>query len=157
MTIFWELVYNKMAINNEFKDLFESLNASKVVYLVIGSCAVDFYTSGTFIEDLDIWIHPSADNSHKVWYALAKFGAPLSDVPASHFMKIDNVFRFGFAPNCVTVYSDIEGVGFDTAWYGRREIEYDGIPVYLIGKRELLCNKAALNRPRDRRDLDLLR
>jgi hypothetical protein len=144
-------------VNNEFKDLFEIFNAEQVEYLVIGSCAVDFYTTGQFTEDLDIWIRSSADNSHKVWYALAKFGAPLSDVPASHFMKIDNVFRFGFAPNSVSIYSGIAGVSFDTAWYARREIEYDGILVNLIGKRELLCNKAALNRSRDRRDLDLLR
>ncbi|MFQ5790515.1 MAG: hypothetical protein ACE5JI_08580 [Acidobacteriota bacterium] len=69
-----------MAINPDFRDLFYEFNAHNVRYLVVGVYAVTFHGKPRFTKDLDIWIDPQAENAHRPWHSLAKFGAPLENI-----------------------------------------------------------------------------
>ena len=44
-----------MAINQDFKELFNTFNACRVEYLVIGAHAVMFYARPRFTKDLEVW------------------------------------------------------------------------------------------------------
>lgn len=50
---------------------------------------------------------------------------------------------------------------FEEAWSGRREVlltsETDAVPMYYIGLEQLIANKEAAGRPKDRDDLTYLR
>ena len=52
--------------------------------------------------------------------------------------------------------TSIDGVTFAEAWPNRVSAELDGLPVHLIGKADLLRNKAACARPQDVADLEQL-
>jgi hypothetical protein len=69
-----------MAVNRDFKDLFCTLNAFHVRYLVVGAYAVIRYAEPRYTKDLDIWVEPTAENARATWRALAEFGAPLKGV-----------------------------------------------------------------------------
>jgi hypothetical protein len=66
-----------MAENPHYRELLQALNEFEVEYLVVGGYAVMKYTEPRYTKDLDVWVHNSAQNSARLFQALAKFGAPL--------------------------------------------------------------------------------
>ncbi len=66
-----------MAESQNFKELLQLLNDCQGDYLIVCGYAVMRYAEPRFTEDLDIWVGHSADNSSRVFTALARFGAPL--------------------------------------------------------------------------------
>jgi hypothetical protein len=50
----------------------------------------------------------------------------------------------------------LTGVSFDEAWATRVDADYGGVRFPLIGRDALIKNKAALRRPKDLLDLELL-
>jgi hypothetical protein len=64
-----------MAESQNFKELLQLLNDCQGDYL--GGYAVMRYAEPRFTKGLDIWVGHSADNSRRVFTALARFGAPL--------------------------------------------------------------------------------
>ncbi len=72
-----------MKINSDYRDLLRNLNEENVRYLVVGGYAWMAYTEPRYTKDLDIWIEPVETNSHLLLKALARFGAPTTDVTVS--------------------------------------------------------------------------
>ena len=66
--------------SSDFEDLFKTLNAHRIRYLVVGAHAVMHYATPRFTKDLDIWVPPSLNNPARVFEALADFGVPLEGV-----------------------------------------------------------------------------
>ena len=52
---------------------------------------------------------------------------------------------------------DIGGVNFEDAWAGRIIVEIDGLPVPVIGLKQLLANKLASGREKDLLDAKIIR
>jgi len=145
-----------MAVNPDFKDLFAAFNAVEVRYLVVGAHAVTFHSRPRFTKDLDIWVDPDPQNAARVYRALAAFGAPLEGVSESDFADPDLVFQIGVAPNRIDIVMGIEAVAFPDAWSRRIEAQYGPCPIHVISRQDLIANKRALGRPRDRQDLRAL-
>jgi hypothetical protein len=71
------------------------------------------------------------------------------------------VFRFGAPPNRIDLMSAIDGVSFAAAWRGRstvRAVTHGGATLHLhyMGLREMIRNKRAAGRDKDRDDLRFL-
>ena len=62
----------------------------------------------------------------------------------------------GRPPCRVDLISSIDGVTYREAWSGRLPVNLAGIPVAVLGLRELIANKRAAGRPKDLADLALL-
>jgi len=45
-----------MVLNPDFKEFFQSLNANKVRYLIIGEYAVAFHGYPRYTKDIDVWL-----------------------------------------------------------------------------------------------------
>lgn len=45
--------------------------------------------------DIDLWDEPTAENSHRVYRALASFGAPMEHIDEATFSADDIVFQVG--------------------------------------------------------------
>jgi len=114
------------------------------------------YAFGCNTKDLDVLVRPSSDNALRVWQALKRFGAPLRDVTVEDFTDPEMVYQIGVAPNRIDILMGIAGVDFDRAWKNKIESTYDGIPIYILGKYELICAKKASRRPQDVLDLEKL-
>ena len=143
-------------VNADFRDLFAALNDAEARYLVVGAHAVAFYAEPRFTKDLDIWVEASPANAPRVIAALQAFGAPMSGVTEADFSRPEITLQIGVAPNRIDVTTQIDGVAFESAWPNRTASVFGGLPIWLIGRRDLVVNKEAAGRPQDRLDLELL-
>ena len=145
-----------MAVNRDFKELFSTLNAFHVRFLVVGAHAVIHYTEPRYTKDLDIWVEPTVRNAKATWNALAKFGAPLRDVTPADFANAEIIYQVGIEPNRVDIMPGIPGVRFKSAWQNAVETTYGGEPIRIIGLKDLLRAKKAAARPQDLLDIAAL-
>jgi len=128
-----------------------------VEFLVVGAHALAAHGVPRATGDLDLWINRSPENVEKVWQALERFGAPLTDLDPSDLEKPDVVYQVGVAPNRVDILSFIDGVTFSEAWQQRMEIEVEGLSIPVISKEHLVLNKDTVGRPQDIADIKRLK
>lgn len=145
-----------MGINSDFRDLLCEFNAAEVRYLVVGAYAVFVHAQPRYTKDIDVWVDASADNAPKVFEALTKFGAALSQVAASDFSRPGITFQMGVEPNRIDVLTQISAVSFDEAWPARFEASYGDQRIWLLGREQLLQNKRAVGRPQDVLDIEMI-
>jgi hypothetical protein len=145
-----------MPANQDFKDLFALFNKENVEYLVVGAHAVIYYAEPRYTKDLDIWINPTKANAIRVMKALEDFGAPLENVTLDDFTDPDKIFQIGIAPNRIDILMGIAGVDFATAFDKKTTSTYDDLPIFIIGKHELIISKKTISRPQDLLDIERL-
>lgn len=117
-------------MNSDWEDLLRELNSTGVRYLVVGAHAVGIHGVPRATQDIDIWVEPTTANAGLVVRALARFGAPLIQLGIAERDFCD--------PDCVVQI---------------------GMTIPVIGREDLLANKRASGRDKDRLDvneLDLL-
>ncbi len=146
-----------MPANQDYKDLFKLLLDEKVSYLIVGAHAVVFYTEPRYTKDMDILVQPSEENAKRVYKVLMQFGAPLKNITVKDFIDPDMIYQIGIEPNRIDILMSIKGVCFDDAWENRIQSSYDGIPISIISKSDLINAKTASGRPQDLIDLDNLK
>ena len=143
--------------NSDFKEMLSALNAANVEYLLVGAHAVMYYAEPRFTRDLDLWVSSEVENTVQLVAALRKFGAPLGGLTAEDFQDIDVVFQIGVAPIRIDILTTLDGLEFHEAWKNRVTVNYDGIPLPLISRDDLIRNKEATGRPQDLLDVARLR
>jgi predicted nucleotidyltransferase len=145
-----------MFVNSDFSELLRIFNANHVKYLVIGGYAVVQYAEPRFTKDLDVWISTDGANAKAVYKALKEFGAPLTDLTVKDFSEEGYFFQMGVPPVRVGVLMGIPGTNFEECWERRVEVDFDGLKVNFISKRDLITSKRASGRPQDLLDADSL-
>jgi predicted nucleotidyltransferase len=146
-----------MKVNSDFRDLLSALNEAEAQYMVIGGYAVGYYAEPRFTKDLDIWFSADGDNPERIYSALARFGAPLSDLTVDDLATDGLVFQLGMPPNRIDVLNQISGgIEFQAAWSAKIVADFGGVTVNLIGIDDLIKNKIAAARPQDVRDVRTL-
>jgi hypothetical protein len=146
-----------MDLNSDLIDLLRALNAEGAEYLIVGGYAFAVHGRARATKDFDVFVGTDPVNAPKVWRALKKFGAPLEELSAEDLTNPGTFFIMGRAPNQIDIITTIDGVGFEQAWANRFESTYAGIPIWYIGRSDLIKNKEAAGRPQDRLDVDYLR
>ncbi len=141
--------------NPDFEDLLIAMADAEVEFLVVGGWAMAHHGHGRGTDDLDVWVRSTAENSQRVYLALAQFGAPLSahGIHQGTFAEEGVGYRFGVKPQLAEVLTSISGVTFDDAWPERRSFELEGRTIPVIGRRVLRQNKVAAGRPQDLADV----
>ncbi len=145
-----------MEISYDFAELLRTFNAEDVRYLVIGALAVGYHSQPRATADFDVWVDRAPQNAERVYRALARFGAPLEHVTIADFTSDDLVFMIGAIPLRVDVLTDIDGIAFSDAWERRVPDVLKGVPTYIISLDDLIANKRAAGRDKDRIDLKRL-
>ena len=146
-----------MAVNPDFRDLFATLNGASAEYLVIGAHALAVHGAPRFTKDLDILVRCTEANAQKVWRALEEFGAPLGSLRTVDLHTPGLMFQMGIAPNRIDILTSADGIEFGTAWSSRIEGRYGDQPIWILGRSDLITNKAATGRPQDLADIEALR
>lgn len=144
-------------LNPDYRDILSAFSDERVEYLVVGAYALAAHGFVRATGDIDLWTRPSEENAERVVRALARFGAPVSEISVSDFAELGIVFQMGVAPRRIDILTMIDGVIFDEAWLDREEIEIEGLPVQVISRLHLAKNKESTGRPQDQVDLDWLR
>jgi hypothetical protein len=143
-----------MKINSDFRDLLCEFNAAEVRYLVVGAYAVFLHAQPRYTKDLDVWVDATDDNAPRVFAALTKFGAELSQVSPADFARPGITFQMGIEPNRIDVLTEISSVAFADAWPSRLESTYGDQRLWVLGREHLLQNKRAVGRPQDLLDIE---
>lgn len=139
-------------LNEDYRDILHILSKNRVDFLVVGAYAMSAYGYPRATGDIDIWVLPSQENSRKVYISLAEFGAPVKDITEETFLEQNIVYQIGVAPRRIDVLTHIDGVDFQNAFKNKRVIELEGLTIPIISKEDLLKNKLATGREKDRLD-----
>ena len=143
-------------MNRDFAEMLAALSAAGAEYLVVGAHALAAHGRPRATGDLDIWVRPTAANAEKVWAALVRFGAPLTELSKTDLQTEGIVFQIGVAPARIDILTAIDGVDFAGAWSRRFTVDIDGQNIPLLGKDDLIRNKRAAGRPQDLADVAAL-
>ncbi|MBI4822038.1 MAG: hypothetical protein HY791_37620 [Deltaproteobacteria bacterium] len=132
------------------------MNAESSEFLVVGAHAVMFHTAPRFTKDLDIWIHPTSGNAEKVLRALARFGAPASELTIEDLTSPGTIFMMGIPPNRIDILTTLDGLDFESAWKDRVRTTYGGVAISLLSIDHLIVNKRTVGRAQDLVDVESL-
>ena len=145
-----------MEINSDYKELLKTLNAAHVRYLVVGAYAVMAHTEPRYTKDLDVWVDPTSENALSVFRALAEFGAPLSGITVNDFTRPETFYQLGVSPVRIDILTSVSGLDFASAWKNKATYDFDGVPVAVLAREDLIVAKQAVARPQDKLDIDTL-
>jgi hypothetical protein len=145
-----------MQQNVDLIDLLNALNDERAEYLIVGAYAFAFHGRPRATSDVDIFVGSDPRNGEKVWRALVAFGAPLAELRPADLASSGIFYIMGRPPNQIDIITSIDGVTFKQAWATRVASTYADVPVWYIGKAELIANKKAAARPQDLADVAYL-
>jgi len=140
-------------LNRDFLDMLSAFIVEKVEFILVGSYALAFHGFPRATGDIDLWIRCSDDNAERVWRALTRFGAPLSNLNVNDLTQPGTVFQIGVAPNRIDILNKISAVEFDEAMLDSRTVEIEGLSISVISRSHLIRNKKAAGRPKDKADV----
>jgi hypothetical protein len=143
-------------VSQDYEDLFSTLNAHKIKYLVIGAHAVAFYSRPRFTKDVDVWIPAVLNDPERVHTALKAFGAPLQGIAPADFQDPSMMLQIGVAPVRIDILMAVSPLSALQAWKHRKRGRYGKTPIHVLGLSDLIHTKKAANRPQDRLDLQQL-
>ena len=146
-----------MPLNSDLREFVALLNSHRVDFLVVGAYAVAFHGYPRYTGDLDILVRPDLGNAQHVLAALTQFGFGSLGIRAEDLATAGKVVQLGVSPNRIDLVTSVTGVSFEQAWASRQAADLDGVPVFFIGRRELLRNKESTGRAKDLGDAEELR
>lgn len=143
----------------DFRDMIAAMLAAGARFIVVGAHAMAAHGVPRATGDFDLFIKPEATNAKRVMAALRDFGAPLDThgIQEADLAAPGLVYQIGLPPRRIDLLTSIDGVTFDAAWAGRIQVAVDGLTLPVLGRAELIANKQATGRAKDRIDLELLR
>ena len=125
-------------------------------YPIVGGYAVMVHTEPRYTKDLDLWVEPVEPNTHKLFAALAEFGAPTQDIQPSDFTEPEVFFQIGMEPVRVDIMTSASGLDFVSAWERRVMVDFGGESAPVLCRADVLASKIAAGRLRERRDAEKL-
>lgn len=140
-------------LNPDFKDMLSCLKEASVEFLIVGAYALAAHGLPRATGDIDILVRREDVNARRIMQAIAKFGAPTSDLSEQDFTSPDMVVQFGVEPCRIDLLTRISGVEFADAWRNKVKVEVDGLELYVLSKTDLLKNKLAAGRDKDKSDI----
>lgn len=144
-------------LNQDFKEMLQCLFAEKVDYLLIGGYAMAAHGYPRATKDIDLWVASNPENSSRVFAALARFGAPVTQIDEGDFSEIGNVVQIGVSPRRIDITTIADGVEFEACFARATFVEWEGVIVPVISVTDLIANKQATGRPQDLVDVDTLK
>lgn len=144
-----------MIIHPDFKELLQSFESHKVEYMIVGGYAVAYHGYARLTKDIDIFYRLSDENIGRIRESMVDFGFTESEVRQTEF-KYGEIVRFGVPPLRVDLLNQIDGLIFDEAAPNQILDTYGDAPARFIGREDLLRNKRASARLRDKADVEEL-
>lgn len=145
--------------NVDYQEFIQYLNHAAVEYILVGGYATIIHGYNRTTGDLDIWVHQTEQNYHRLESAFKQFQMPVFDMTLDKFLhdsSID-VFSFGRPPVSIDIITQLKGLEFGQAWPKIEEKVIEGnIKVKVISRKDLISAKKASNRPKDQDDIEHL-
>ncbi len=144
-------------MNDDFKEFLKLLTENEVKYLIVGGYAVSFHSRPRYTDDLDVWIGRTKENLKKLTRVLGLFGFKDFSLDEKDFISKSRIYRIGKPPMRIEILNDIDGVEFEEAYKHKTSGKYGDLEnIYFISIEDLIKNKKAAGRSKDKLDLDFL-
>ncbi|MCK4520092.1 MAG: hypothetical protein KAT96_02905 [Candidatus Omnitrophica bacterium] len=143
-----------METQKDFKELLELFNRHKVEYVIVGAYALAFHGCPRYTGDLDLLVKPDPDNAKKIIEAIKKFGFESLNLTIEDFSFPEKVVQLGIPPIRIDLITSLTALTWEQIESHKVKGEYGNIPVYFIGKTELVINKKSLGRHKDLADIE---
>ncbi len=137
---------------NDYKDMLQLFNKYKVRYLVVGAYAMGNYGYSRHTLDIDLWIEKSVENARNIQKAFEDFPVP-HEITVEDLNTENLVLQIGIDPMRIDILTDIDGVDFEKAWNNRTNNSLFGEEIHFISIHDLIQNKSATNRTKDKYDV----
>jgi len=144
-------------LQSDLKEFIALLNSQGVEYLVVGGHAVAFHGHPRFTGDIDFFVRTTSENAQRLLRVLDLFGFGSIGILENDLIEQGRVVSLGQPPNRIDILTSISGVAFESAWQARVQTVLDDQPVAFLGWNDLLKNKEASARQKDKADLEKLR
>ena len=141
-----------MYLTQDYKDIIELFNKHNVKYLIAGAYAMSKVGYSRSTYDIDLWIEKTTQNAMNIFHALDEFGVPFKIDP-DDFLAPNSVLQIGIDPNRIDILTDVDGLTFQEAWKNRLSVKFDNIEAYSLEINDIIKNKTASNREKDKLDL----
>lgn len=143
-------------LHPDWRAFFEVLLAHEVELLLVGGLAIGFHADPRATDDLAVFVRPGTKNARRLKAALEDFGFGAVLPSLKELAAKDRVLFLGRKPFRIDILTGIDGVVFEVAWRRRILAEVEHLTIPVIGREDLIANKAAAGRPKDIADLALL-
>lgn len=143
-------------LHKDLKEFLRLLAAHKVRHLVVGGYAVGVHGYPRYTGDLDVFIDATSDNAARIVGVFREFGFNLPQETQAALSQPERILDIGREPVKIQVMTSISGVGFDECLAGCLWIAVDDLSVPFIGLEQLIKNKSATGRDKDRVDVSEL-
>lgn len=143
-------------LHKEFRDFLALLARHDVRHLIVGGYAVAVHGYPRYTGDLDVFIALEPQTARAIAEAFHEFGFPPPDMNESLFLRPSSIVEVGREPLKLHVMNSISGVDFDDAYARRQIVHLDGMDVPFISYQDLVTNKCATGRTRDKADVEEL-
>jgi len=129
---------------------------NRVDFLLVGAYALATHGFPRATADIDIFVKPDSENASKLYKTLVEFGAPLENVLPDNFARPGIILQIGVAPRRIDILTEIDGMTFDEASEGKEIIEIEDLMIPVISRQNLIINKLATGRDKDKIDAENL-
>jgi predicted nucleotidyltransferase len=143
-------------LNRDYKEILQCLSDEGVKFLVVGAYALAVHGFPRATKDIDFFVWANTENATRLFRALNRFGAPVSDLSADDFAKEGTVLQIGAGPRRIDILTRIDGVGFESAYSRRQTVSLEGVDIPVISREDLIANKRASARTQDLADVERL-
>ena len=144
-------------LNKDYKEMLQILLEEKVDFIIVGAYALGAHGYPRATGDIDVWAKPNEENSRKLYKALARFGAPLEQIEIDDFSTEGVIFQIGVIPRRIDIITKVDGVTYEEAGKDKIIIDIEGLKIPVISLENLIKNKLATGREKDKIDVKALR
>ena len=141
-----------MYLTQDYIDIITLFNKHNVRYLIAGAYAMSKIGYSRSTYDIDIWIDKSKKNATNIKKALEEFGVSFA-ISEDDFLSPNSVIQIGIEPNRIDILTDIDGIAFEQAWQNKEVAFFDDLKTYTLNIDDIITNKKASNRKKDRYDV----
>ena len=145
-----------LGLPKDYRELLGLLHEKGVRYLLVGGYAVGNYGHSRSTNDIDFFIASDDANAAKIVSALEDFGFGTGELTTDLFTRKDSLVVMGVEPMAVDILNYCLGVDFETAYSRRVVVDDGGLKVDIIAYEDLLINKRAVGRLKDKADIEYL-
>jgi len=152
---------NNMNITDkEVLAFLQALNDHKVKYMLVGGVAVVFHGYVRTTQDLDLWIRKTDGNKEKLINALGAVdvhGAELyRNIPLIPGFSSVKIGEKGFEADLMDYIKSFSADQFDNCYKRAKKSKFEGVPFTVIHMDDLIKEKKAINRDKDKNDVQEL-
>lgn len=141
---------------DDFREFLRLCNDHRLEYLLVGGYAVGAHGYSRPTADMDIWIAISRVNASKGVEVLRAFGFASAHPTPELLMERGKIIRMGIPPFRIEILNDLSGVDFAACVASTVVVDFDGLKVPVISRRDLITNKKAAGRLKDLNDVQHL-